>query len=257
MIDCEDFLYLIDQEINRMAARKGGHVYLGTMQNREDIRSAGMFGLSFAYANFDEWKEDKKGLERDLFESYARLCVRGEIKGELRARYPLGRISWSRFQKMSSYAGGQKEAFNIDWDKHADKVGLSPKKAKQTLRAFRCGFTESIVYECSYESPASKAFNRIEIADLIEAAGLTNKEKKVVSAHIFKDMEPKEAAKALGMSQSSAWRALKHACIRLYCFCIERGVLLVGMNGRKPPEGYSGLSKGLQTRLEVIRGTSQ
>lgn len=259
MIECEDYLYLVKQEVNRLSRQKSGKSYLNIHRDRDDLYSAGRFGLAKAFLGFSEWRKGKQGTEHSMFEAYARLHIRGQIKKEVARSFPMGRRAVERWKLMTKYTvskfGEDADVFDVNWDFHASNAGISPREAKETLRGFRCGYMFS-VEGSEYVRPKKKiegVDGELEVCDLIRAAGLTEREESVLHDIVFREMRPHEAGSRLGLSQSKSWKAFKHGIIHVYCYCIEKGLYLSGMDKALPPEGYASMPGYLKKRLAEAR----
>lgn len=199
----------------------------------EDMIQAGSIGLLKA---IDSYSKDKN----DNFKIYAGYLIIGEMKHYLRDR--LNAIRVPRHIQELSYRISNftkdltvEELNDLTNEEVASALQISPKDVDFALQMDRRKDTISLedVYRADKDSLGYEELlpceNYQEISDITDSKILLNEvinklpeeQKKLVSLYYYKDMNQKEIAKELNLTQMQVSRRMKRAFTRIYKMIAE------------------------------------
>ncbi len=217
-----DHLYLVDILVGRMVTQ------VPSFMNKDDMKSAGMFGLLDAANKYDASKNI-------LFKTFAEYRIRGAILDEMRK---LDWFSRSLREKQTRIGRTIKDlelqlgrdpedhevavAMNLSLDEYRSMLGevghLGCVSLNETLDNSQEGgsFLDSLMDERADISPGA----RIEGQQLAEKVAevlalLSDKERLVISLYYYEELTQKEIADVLELSEGRVSQLHSQALIKL------------------------------------------
>ncbi|CAG37407.1 FliA/WhiG family RNA polymerase sigma factor [Desulfotalea psychrophila] len=218
----DDHLYLVDILVSRMVSQ------VPSFMSRDDMRSAGMFGLFDASKKFDASKNI-------LFKTFAEYRIRGAIFDEMRKLDWFSRSLRDKHNKIGRAIlalelklGRDPEEFeiaqslNMNLDAYHNLLGqvshLGCVSLNEVLDNSQEGrsFLDSLVDKRKNNTPTAFIEQQelnIKIAEILDQ--LSEKEKLVISLYYYEELSQKEIAEVIGVSEGRISQLHSQSLIKL------------------------------------------
>jgi len=215
-------LYLVDILVGRMVTQ------VPSFMNRDDMKSAGMFGLLDAANRFDPSKQI-------LFKTFAEYRIRGAILDEMR------KLDWFSRSLRDKQSKIEKAILNLELSLGRDPEDFEVAKAmgislhdyhamltevshlgcvslNETLDHSQEGrsFIDSLTNDHSDASPGARIEKQQltqKIAEILKL--LSEKERLVISLYYYEELTQKEIAEVLELSEGRVSQLHSQALIKL------------------------------------------